>query len=272
MIENEILEKNIITKNIIELKIYSPLVSKNCKPGQFVIIRANNNSERIPLTIFKYNRDEQTICVLVQNIGFSTNEISTLNVGDSVNDLLGPLGNHTELDGNSFLLVSGGIGLAVIYSQAIKLNSEGKKVDIILAAKTKDLIFYEKEISKYCDNLYIVTDDGSYGDMGYAVDEVKKVLDKQKYDAVFAVGPLMMMKTICDATREIKLKTIISMNSIMVDGTGMCGSCRVSVNGEIKYACIDGPEFDGHTINFDEAMKRSKIYKEHEHKCNLRDK
>lgn len=272
MKENEILYKQQISDNIIEFKIHSSLVSKNCLPGQFVIIRANDKSERIPLTIFKYNREEKSISVLVQNIGFSTREICNLGVGDCVSDLLGPLGNHTELIGDKFLLVSGGIGLAVIYSQAIKLKSEGKRVDIILAAKTKDLIFYEDEISKCADNLYIVTDDGSYGNKGYAVDELKRVLNKDTYDAVFAVGPMIMMKTICDATRGKKIKTVVSMNSIMVDGTGMCGSCRLSYDSKIKYACIDGPEFDGHLINFDEAIKRSKIYNEHEHKCNLRDK
>ena len=272
MKENEIIEKIKISDSIYEMTIYTPLICKNCQPGQFVIIRSNADSERIPLTIFKYEKSKGMLSLLIQDVGYSTHELVQKEVGDCIHDFLGPLGNHTELTGNKILLVSGGIGVAVIYSQIKKLKEDGKVVDVVLAAKTKSLIMYEADIRNMADNLYIVTDDGSYGDKGFAVDEVNSLLAKNKYDCVFAVGPMIMMKTVADATRDKKIKTVVSMNPIMVDGTGMCGSCRLTVSGKLKYACIDGPEFDGHEVDFNEAVMRNSIYKEQEHRCNIRGK
>ena len=272
MKENEIVKKIKISDSIYEMKIYAPLICKNCQPGQFVIVRTSSDSERIPLTIFKYDKIRGTISLLIQDVGYSTHELVKKEVGDYIHDFLGPLGNHTELKGNKILLVAGGIGVAVIYSQIKKLKAENKTVDVILAAKTKSLIMYEDDIRNMADNLYIVTDDGSYGDKGFAVDEVNALLTKKSYDCVFAVGPMIMLKTVADATRDRKIHTVVSMNPIMVDGTGMCGSCRLTVSGKLKYACIDGPEFDGHEVDFNEAVMRNSIYKEQEHRCNIRGK
>ena len=212
--------------------------------------------------------------ILVQEIGYTTVKLSQMNVGDALADFVGPLGNPTDLkEFKRVCLVGGGIGSAVIYPQAKQLHSEGKSVDVIVGARNKSLLMYTDEFERTCDNLYLITDDGSNGNKGFVTDMLKQLAEGGKsYDCVFAVGPLPMMRAVCNLTKELGIKTVVSMNSLMVDGTGMCGCCRLTVDGEIKYACIDGPEFDGHSVDFDEAILRSRTYREQEqaHLCNLR--
>lgn len=270
----EIVSKRRLAENVCEYEIYAPLVVKHCLAGQFIILRTDAEGERVPFTICDYSREDGTVRILVQEVGYTTLKLSKMNVGDALADFVGPLGNPTDLaEFNSVCLVGGGIGSAVIYPQAKQLFAEGKAVDVIVGARNKSLLMYTDEFAKSCDNLYLVTDDGSNGNKGFVTDMLKKLVDGgKKYDCVFAVGPLPMMRAVSNLTRELGVKTVVSMNSLMVDGTGMCGCCRLTVGGEIKYACIDGPEFDGHKVDFDEAISRSRTYREQEnaHTCNLR--
>lgn len=270
---NKILSKRTLAENVIEYVIEAERVSRHAKPGQFIILRTNEDSERIPFTIADYDREKGTITILVQTVGFSTMELAKKEVGDYVHDFVGPLGNATNIDdAKRIVLIGGGIGSAVIYPQAKHLKKLGKKVDVILGARDYSLIMYEEEFRKTTDNLYIITDNGSSGEKGFVTDKLKSLVEGGKYyDLVFAVGPMIMMKMVSKLTKELDIKTIVSMNSIMVDGTGMCGGCRLLVDGKVKYACVDGPEFDGHKVDFDEALNRLKIYNnfEREHKCRM---
>lgn len=264
---NKIISKRKLAENVNEYVIDSPLVAKNAKPGQFIILRVDEEGERIPFTICDMDKEKGTITILVQTVGFSTMELAKLNAGDYIHDFAGPLGKATDLNKhNKVLLVGGGIGTAVIFPQAKYLKAMGKTVDVIIGARNKSLIMYEEEFKQNCDNLYIATDDGSYGQKGFVTDIVKQLFEKDKnaYDVVFAVGPLVMMKAVTIVTKPIGVYTVVSMNTIMVDGTGMCGGCRLTVDGETKYACVDGPEFDGHKVDFDEAINRSRFYKDFE--------
>jgi len=267
----EILKKRRLAPNVVEYTIFAPMVSKHCLPGQFIILRVDEDGERVPFTICDYSRENQSVAILVQEVGYTTYKLSTLNEGDCLHDFVGPLGNPTDLDKyKSVLLVGGGIGSAVIYPQAKGLFTKGKNVDVVVGARNKDLLMYVDEFKANCSNLYLITDDGSSGKKGFVTDMIKELSETKSYDCVFAVGPLPMMRGVCNLTKELGIETIVSMNSMMVDGTGMCGCCRLTVDGKTKYACIDGPEFDGHLIDFDEAIQRSKIYKEHEHDCFIR--
>ncbi len=270
----EIVAKRQLAENVHEYEIYAPLVVKHCLAGQFIILRTDDEGERVPFTICDYSRENGTVRILVQEIGYTTVKLSQMNVGNALADFVGPLGNPTDLkEFKSVCLVGGGIGSAVIYPQAKQLHSEGKSVDVIVGARNKSLLMYTDEFEKTCDNLYLITDDGSNGNKGFVTDMLKQLAEGGKsYDCVFAVGPLPMMRAVCNLTKELGIKTVVSMNSLMVDGTGMCGCCRLTVDGEIKYACIDGPEFDGHSVDFDEAISRSRTYREQEqvHLCNLR--
>lgn len=270
---NKILSKRSLAENVIEYVIEAERVSRHAKAGQFIILRTNEDSERIPFTIADYDRENGTITILVQTVGYSTMELAKKEVGDYIHDFVGPLGNATNIDdAESIVLIGGGIGSAVIYPQAKHLKKLGKKVDVILGARDYSLIMYEDEFRKVCDNLYIITDNGTSGEKGFVTDKLKSLIQSgKKYDLAFAVGPMIMMKMVSLLTKEFNLKTIVSMNSIMVDGTGMCGGCRLVVGGKVKYACVDGPEFDGHEIDFDEALNRLKIYNEFEkeHKCKM---
>lgn len=269
----EIINKRKLAENVNEYTILAPLVVKHAKPGQFVILRVTDDGERVPFTICDMDKEKGTITILVQTVGATTMELATKEVGDSLADFVGPLGNATDISQyKKVLLVGGGIGSAVIYPQAKYLKSIGKAVDCIVGARNKALIMYEEEFTKASDNFYIMTDDGSYGEKGFVTNKIKDLLDSGVgYDCIFAVGPLPMMRAVCNLTKEYGVKTIVSMNSIMVDGTGMCGGCRLTVGGETKYACVDGPEFDGHLVDFDEAINRSRFYKEEEqeHICRL---
>ncbi len=267
----KIVKKRSLAENVNEYVIEAPKVAKHAKAGQFVILRVDAEGERIPFTICDYDRQAGTITVLVQAVGYSTMKLAELNEGDCVADFVGPLGNATDLDEyNKILLVGGGIGNAVTFPQAKALFEAGKAADAIIGARTKSLIMYEDEFRKNTANTYVVTDDGTYGEKGFVTDKIASLLDEgKKYDVIFAVGPMPMMRAVCNLTKNYGVKTIVSMNSIMVDGTGMCGGCRLTVGGETKYACVDGPEFDGHLIDFDEAISRSKFYREKEQECRL---
>lgn len=270
----EILVKRRLAENVCEYEIFAPLVAKHCLAGQFIILRTDEDGERVPFTICDYSRKDGTVRILVQEVGYTTKRLAQMQVGEALADFVGPLGNATDLaEYKSICLVGGGIGTAVIYPQAKQLHGEGKAVDVIVGARNKSLLMYTEEFGAVCDNLYLITDDGSNGTKGFVTDMLKALVDGGKqYDCVFAVGPLPMMRAVAKLTKELGIKTVVSMNSLMVDGTGMCGCCRLTVNGEIKYACIDGPEFDGHSVDFDEAIARSRVYREHEqaHVCNLR--
>ncbi len=271
---NKVLLIKKLAPNVKEYVIEAPLVARRAKPGQFIILRVDENGERVPFTIADYDREKGTVTILVQEVGYTTMLLGKIKEGDYVADFAGPLGNPTDLDKfNNVVLVGGGIGTAVIYPQSKHLMSIGKRADVIVGARTKELIMYENEFKRTSDKLYILTDDGSYGEKGFVTTKLKELLDKgEKIDAVFAVGPMPMMRAVATLTREYNVHTIVSMNSIMVDGTGMCGGCRLTVGGETKYACVDGPEFDGHLVDFEEAMNRLTYYREieSEHKCRIK--
>lgn len=270
---NKLLRVRELAPNVKEYVFDAPEVVRNAQPGQFVIVITDEEGERVPFTICDMDKDKGELVLLIQTVGYSTKKLAKMKQGDSVFAIAGPLGNSTDLDEfENVMLVGGGIGNAVIFPQAKKRMQEGKPCEIIVGARNEGLLVYIDEFTKNCKKLHVVTDDGSSGEQGFVTTKLKQLLDAgQKFDCVFTVGPMMMMKAVCDLTRQYNVKTIISMNSIMVDGTGMCGCCRVDVDGEIKYACIDGPEFDGHSVDFVSAMNRSGFYKEHESKCNLRD-
>lgn len=257
-----------------EYVVYAPKVARHCKAGQFVILRVDEDGERVPFTVCDYSREEGTVCILVQEVGYTTALLARLKKGDRLADFVGPLGNPTDLSSyKRILLVGGGIGSAVIYPQAKQLAAEGRPADIVVGARNESLLIYQDEFRRHARDFYPVTDDGSNGRKGFVTDIVRELLESGKeYDVALAVGPLPMMRAVCDLTREFSLPTVVSMNPVMVDGTGMCGCCRLTVGGEVKYACIDGPEFDGHKVDFDEAMQRLRTYKaqEEEHMCRLR--
>ena len=269
---NKILKKRTLAPKVNEYVIDAPAVSKHARPGQFIILRVDDEGERIPFTICDMDKEKGTVTILVQEVGYSTACLAQIPEGGYIADFVGPLGRATDLDEyNSIALVGGGIGSAVIYPQAKHLASIGKKAEVIVGARTKELIMYEEEFRASASKLYLTTDDGSYGEKGFVTDVLKRGLDEGKYDCVMAVGPMPMMRAVSLLTKQYGVKTVVSMNPIMVDGTGMCGGCRVIVGGKTKYACVDGPEFDGHEIDWDTAMSRLKAYKEQEkeHVCRL---
>ncbi len=269
-----ILAKRRLASNVCEYTLYAPLVARHCRAGQFVILRVDDEGERVPFTICDYSRESGTIMLLVQEVGYSTCKLAQLREGDALRDIAGPLGNPTDLDAyKKICLVGGGIGSAVIYPQAKNLHAKGYPADVILGARTADLLIFRQQLEQYASRAYFVTDDGSFGAKGFVTDKLKQLLDGGAgYDCVFAVGPLAMMKAVCDLTAEYGVDTIVSMNSMMVDGTGMCGCCRLTLGDRTVYACIDGPEFDGHLVDFDETIKRNRMYREQEskHFCRLR--
>lgn len=262
--------------------IEAPLVAKKAKPGQFVILRIRENGERIPLTIADYDPDKGTVTVIFQEVGKTTKELGRLNEGDSIADFLGPLGVPVEFPNyRRVLAVGGGVGVAPLYPKVKMLHEQGVEVITIIGAKNKDMLILEDEMRAVSDELYVCTDDGSKGHHGFVTDVLKQILEKDAdFDEVIAIGPAIMMKFVCEITKAYKLKTMVSLNPIMVDGTGMCGGCRVTVGNETKFACVDGPAFDGHLVDFDELMRRQSIYKDEEklaleraegreHKCRL---
>ncbi len=276
----KILEAKTLAENIYEMKIFAPWVAKKCLPGQFVILRVDEKGERIPLTISDYDRNLNSVSIVFQVVGASTLRLSKLNVGDSVYDFVGPLGNPSEIISNfsefknkNIIFIAGGVGSAPVYPQVKWLSNNGLKPDVIIGARTKDLLILTEETRAICNNLYIATDDGSFGFNGRVTDMLTSLVNSgKKYDLCVAIGPVIMMKFVSLLTKTLNIPTIVSMNPIMVDGTGMCGACRVTVGSEVKFACVDGPEFDGHLVDFDEAIKRQTLYKTFEGRAYLKEK
>ncbi|SFP96833.1 ferredoxin--NADP+ reductase [Lachnospiraceae bacterium XBB1006] len=274
-----ILKAEKLNENIYLMIVKAPRVAKHCLPGQFLIVKLDEKGERIPLTICDYDREQGTVTIVFQPVGASTEAMTALQTGDSFMDVVGPLGNPSELitgdleetRKKKILFVAGGVGTAPVYPQVKWLHEHGVDADVIVGAKTKDLIILEKEMEAVAGNLYITTDDGSYGRSGMVTKVIEDlVAEGKQYDVCVSIGPMIMMKFCCLTTKKFDIPTIVSMNPIMVDGTGMCGACRLSVGDEIKFACVDGPEFDGHLIDFDEAMKRQQMYKTEEGRALLR--
>lgn len=267
-----IIEKTILNQDVVKIKVSAPLIAKKALPGQFIIFRVDEYGERVPLTIADYDREEGWIVLIFQTVGGSTKRLAALNVGDSILDLVGPLGVATEIpeDVKSVCVIGGGVGCAIAYPQAKHLFNKGIEVDVIAGFRNKDIVILEDEFKAASTNLYVCTDDGSYGIHGLVTAVLQERIDSgKKYDMVIAIGPILMMKFVCKTTEPYNLKTIVSLNPIMIDGTGMCGGCRVTVGGELKYACVDGPDFDGHKVDFDELMRRNGTYRTQEHDCRL---
>ena len=277
----KILEAKELTANIFSMVVEAERVAKSCEPGQFVIVRTDADAERIPLTICDYDREKGTVTIVFQIVGAGTQYMSSLKAGDAFHDFVGPLGcpsefvkeNIEELKKKSILFVAGGVGTAPVYPQVKWLHEHGVAADVIVGAKTKDILILEDEMKAVAGNLYVTTDDGSYGRSGMVTQTITDLINEGKhYDVCVAIGPMIMMKFVCKLTKELNLPTVVSLNPIMVDGTGMCGACRVTIGDEVKFACVDGPEFDGHLVNFDEAMQRQQIYKTAEGRAYLKAK
>lgn len=274
-----ILKAEKLADKIYLMVVEAPRVARACEPGEFVIVKMGEEGERIPLTICDFDRQAGTITIVFQTVGASTEKMSTLKAGDAFHDFVGPLGNPSEfihedveeLKKKKYLFVAGGVGAAPVYPQVKWMHEHGIEADVIEGSKTKDLLILEDELKAVAGNLYVTTDDGSYERKGMVTDVIKDLVENQgkKYDVCVAIGPMIMMKFVCKLTKELGIPTIVSLNPIMVDGTGMCGACRVTVGGEVKFACVDGPEFDGHLVNFDEAMQRQQIYKTQEGRAYL---
>ncbi len=270
----KILKKKQLNENVVLFEIQAPFIAAKAEAGQFIIFRVDEFVERIPLTISDYDRQAGTITIVVQTVGASTMKLAKLDVGECISDVAGPLGVATEYDEGikKVAVVGGGVGCAIAYPQAKKLFNMGVDVDIIAGFRNKDIVILEDEMKAVSNNLYICTDDGSYGSKGFVTDKLKELIESgNKYDEVVAIGPVIMMKFVSKTTEPYGIKTLVSLNPIMIDGTGMCGGCRVTVGGKIRYACVDGPDFDGHQVDFDELMKRNSTYKEQEaeHICRL---
>ena len=276
----KILKAEKLADKIFLMDVHAPRVASHCQPGQFVIVKMDDKGERIPLTICDYDREAGTITIVFQEVGASTIKMADLKEGDSFRDFVGPLGcpsefvheDLEELKKKKIVFVAGGVGAAPVYPQVKWLHAHGIEADVILGAKTKDMVILEKELEAVAGNLYVTTDDGSYGRSGMVTATLEDLVSKEgkTYDSCVAIGPMIMMKFVCLLTKKLEIPTIDSMNPIMVDGTGMCGACRLQVGDEIKFACVDGPEFDGHLVDFDQAMKRSRMYKTEEGRAILK--
>lgn len=272
----EITQKKELNSTVTLMKIYAPLVARKAQPGQFIILRTDKDGERIPLTVADYDRQNGTVTIIFQIVGATTQKLNNMNEGDSLCDFVGPLGKATHTEGlRKVAVVGGGVGCAIAYPVAKKLHALGCNVTSIVGFRNKDLVILEDEFRAVSDRFIIMSDDGSTGSKGLVTDALREILNKETdFDVVITIGPLIMMKFVCALTKEFGVKTVASMNPIMIDGTGMCGGCRLTVGGEMKFACVDGPEFDGHLIDFDEAISRSNIYadfegEKHRDTCNL---
>lgn len=278
---NQITRAEKLADKIYLFDVKAERIAARCLPGQFVIVRSHDDSERIPLTICDYDRKEGTITLVFQVVGAGTHKLSNLKKWEFVHDIAGPLGRPSELcstdieelKSKNILFVAGGLGTAPVFPQVKWLKEHGVDCDVIIGAKSKDFLIMEEDVKKYCKNLYVTTDDGSYMRKGLVTDVIADLVENEKknYDLCIAIGPMIMMKFACLTTKKYSIPTIVSLNPIMVDGTGMCGACRVTVGNEIKFACVDGPEFDGHLVDFDEAMKRQQIYKTEEGRAYLKE-
>ena len=271
----KIVTKRVLNEAVVLMEIEAPFIAKKAQPGQFIIFRVDEHGERVPLTIADYDREKGTVTIIFQIVGRSTENLSALNEGDTILDFVGPLGvpTHIEEDAKSVCVVGGGVGCAIAYPQAKALFGRGIDTTVIAGFRNKDIVILEDEFRAASTDLIITTDDGSYGKQGFVTTALEELIQGgKKFDEVIAIGPVPMMKFVCDVTKKYGIKTTISLNPIMIDGTGMCGGCRVTVGGETKYACVDGPDFDGHQVNFDELMKRNSTYREQEHNCRMMNK
>ena len=276
----KILKAEKLAEKIFLMDVEAPRVAKHCEPGQFIIVKMDEKGERIPLTVCDYDREKGTVTIGFQTVGASTTEMAKYEVGESFMDFVGPLGCPSELiempleelKKEKILFVCGGVGTAPVYPQVKWMKEHGVDVDVIIGARTKDIMILEDAMREVAANLYIATDDGSYGFKGNGCDQINELVKNQgkEYTKVVAIGPMIMMKFVCLLTKELNIPTIVSMNPIMVDGTGMCGACRLQVGDEIKFACVDGPEFDGHLVDFDQAMQRQRMYKTEEGRAMLK--
>lgn len=262
----KIVKKEVLNPTVVLMDIEAPYIAKKAEPGQFIILRISEEGERIPLTIADYDREKGTVTIIYQIVGKTTRVLADMNAGDYLLDFVGPLGVASHLAGyKKVAVIGGGLGTAIAYPQAKKLHSLGAEVHSITGFRTKDLIILEKEMEKCSDKLIVATDDGSNGNKGFVTNMLKQLIEEgNKYDLVIAIGPLVMMRAVSNLTREYGIKTLVSMNPVMIDGTGMCGGCRLTVGGKTKFACVDGPDFDGHEVDFDEAMRRQSMYKKQE--------
>lgn len=272
----EIVSKKALNPTVVRMTIQAPLIARKAEPGQFVILRAGENSERLPLTVADFDREAGTVTIIYQIVGAGTMELNVLEQGDCLHDLVGPLGVATHTDGlKKVCIVGGGVGCAIAYPVAKKLHDLGAEVHSVVGFRNKDLVILENEFHAVSNEMRLMTDDGSHGEKGLVTAALEKLIQEgNQYDEVIAIGPLVMMKFVCQVTKKYGVKTIVSMNPVMVDGTGMCGGCRLTVGGETKFACVDGPDFDGHLVDFDEAISRSGMYRDfevhaREASCNL---
>lgn len=274
-----ILRSEKLADKIYLMEVEAPRVAKACEPGQFVIVKTDEVGERIPLTICDYDREKGSVTIVIQTVGASTERMVKLQAGENLMDFVGPLGCasemiHTDLEElkkKKIVFIAGGLGTAPVYPQVKWLHNHGVDCDVIMGSKTKDLLIYVEEMKKVATNLYVTTDDGSYGFHGMGTNQLQALVDEGKhYDLCIAIGPMIMMKFVCKLTKELGIPTIVSMNPIMVDGTGMCGACRLTVGGEVKFACVDGPEFDGHLVDFDQLMQRQSMYSTQEGRAMLK--
>ena len=262
----KIVRKKVLNPTVMLMDIDAPFIAKKAEPGQFIILRVDEEGERIPLTIADYDREKGTVTIIFQVVGKTTKALSGLEEGDSICDFVGPLGVASEVEGlKKVAVIGGGVGSAIAYPIAKKLHNLGADVDVIVGFRNKDLVILEDEFKVASTRLFMMTDDGSYGDKGLVTTALEKLITEgNDYDEVIAIGPLIMMKFVCELTKKYNVKTMVSMNPIMIDGTGMCGGCRLTVGGKVKFACVDGPDFDGHEVDFDEAISRAGMYKDFE--------
>ena len=275
----KIVSKQVLNPTVTKMEIEAPLIAKKAQPGQFIILRTDENGERIPLTVADYDREKGTVTIIFQIVGATTNQLNSFNEGDYIHDFVGPLGKPTETEGlKKVAVVGGGVGCAIAFPIAKKLHKMGVEVHSVVGFRNKDLVILEDDFKNNSDVFKLMTDDGSYGEKGLVTNALEELIKEgNQYDEVITIGPLIMMKFVCQLTKKYDVKTIVSMNPIMIDGTGLCGGCRLTVGGETKFACVDGPDFDGHLVDFDEAMKRGQMYKEferhaYEESCNLLNK
>jgi len=268
----QIVRKKVLNPSVTLMEFNAPYIAAKVKAGQFIIFRVDEQGERVPLTVADSNPEKGTITLIFQVVGRSTMKLNALNEGDSILDLVGPLGIPTEIPENAkkICVVGGGVGCAIAYPQAKSLHKAGLQVDVIAGFRSKDIVILEDEFKQCCDELILCTDDGSYGQKGFVTNALQERIDNGiQYDAVIAIGPVPMMKFVCKVTEKYNIPTIVSLNPIMVDGTGMCGGCRVTVDGKIRYACVEGPDFDGHKVDFDELMHRNGTFREREADCRM---
>ncbi len=272
----EIVTKKALNPTVGFMEILAPLIAKKAEPGQFIILRVDESGERIPLTIADFDREKGTVTIIYQIVGATTRALDALSEGESLHDFVGPLGTPSHTEGlKRVAVIGGGVGCAIAYPVAKKLHQQGATVHSVVGFRSQELVILEKEFSAVSDRMIIKTDDGSYGTKGLVTDALRELIESgEQYDEVIAIGPLIMMKFVAKLTKEYGIKTMVSMNPIMIDGTGMCGGCRLTVGGQTKFACVDGPDFDGHLVDFDEAMERSSMYRDfernrYEEACNL---